>query len=255
MDAIFKICKQAQCNILVTGLEISSDQYQNDADLIVSYRNYGWKQTVTVNAIISVNADGEETYQSHNVVLHDTDCMDEDQITLPLDGLFQVSHMIIPTADWIRYVEDREPKAFDMYEMVYFYDITSKAFYKYINHKAEKVDINEVLEIDSCTSTIIREDKSTFTICHLMECFYNLCKNLLGAIPGQCSKNLDSIKAQIANRDIIWMAINVIKYLIELGQYFEAQRILESVTQCGGICRDITVKSNKGGGCGCNQKS
>lgn len=58
----------------------------------------------------------------------------------------------------------------------------------------------------------------------------------------------------IYNRDIIWMAINVIKYLIELGQYYEAQRVLEDITQCGGICKDVMVDKNTigGGGCGCN---
>ena len=46
------------------------------------------------------------------------------------------------------------------------------------------------------------------------------------------------------------MAINIIKYLIGFGQYYEAQRILESITQCGNICKEQDPK--KGGRCGCH---
>ena len=48
------------------------------------------------------------------------------------------------------------------------------------------------------------------------------------------------------------MAINVIKYLIDLTQYYEAQKILENVTQCNGICNTNTMNVSSGGGCGCN---
>ena len=48
------------------------------------------------------------------------------------------------------------------------------------------------------------------------------------------------------------MGLNIIKYLIELEQYYEAQRYLEILENCGGICSSFDDnKKQKGGGCGC----
>lgn len=51
------------------------------------------------------------------------------------------------------------------------------------------------------------------------------------------------------------MTINVIKYSVSLGQYAEAQRILEQVNTCNGFCDSINNKYktlNRSSGCGCN---
>ena len=58
-------------------------------------------------------------------------------------------------------------------------------------------------------------------------------------------------KLDILNRDIVWMAINAIKYCIEQQQFFRAQKLLEHIETCWGICKDTNNinKSNKGCGC------
>jgi hypothetical protein len=48
------------------------------------------------------------------------------------------------------------------------------------------------------------------------------------------------------------MTINVIKYSIEIGQYYEAQRFLENLIGCGNICAEYISDNKKGSGCGCS---
>ena len=181
---------------------------------------------------------------------------------MPIDGLYEVTHIILPTDVWLEYVLERNPTALTAYNSVYYYDTQSESFMKYVDEESVGVTVEEILEVNATppatvtekTTTIIRGDKNTFCVCHINECFYRLCKNLLGNLPGRCKNKTDDVKMLIYNRDIIWMAINVIKYLIELGQYYEAQRVLEDITQCGGICKDVMIDKNTigGGGCGCN---
>ena len=47
------------------------------------------------------------------------------------------------------------------------------------------------------------------------------------------------------------MTINVIKYYVELGQLMEAQRLLEELIKCGGICNDTQSPGKKS--CGCSR--
>lgn len=260
MDSIFKICKKGACGITITGLEKDNDEYlSEDSEIIVSTRNYAYSQTVTLNAITSIKSNGEETLQEYTIVKHEMDCIDESDVELPIDGLYQVTHIIIPNKEWLDYVLERDEGALDAYNLIYYYDIEAQSFMKYADGKSTPASVEEVLQVNALppsdirekTHTIIRGDKNTFSMCHLNDCFYKICKNLLSNLPGRCQNKLDDFKLLIYNRDIIWMSINVIKYLIELAQYYEAQRILEDITQCGGICNNVDTSSVKGGGCGC----
>lgn len=261
MDSVFKIYKKGVCGITITGLEKDNDEYLNETDEItVSTRNYAYSQTITLNVITSIKSSGEETIQRYDIVEHNIDCIDESEMEMPIDGLYEVTHIILPTDTWLKYVLERNPAALIAYNSIYYYDTLTESFMKYVDKESISVEIEEILEInaippssvDEKTTTIIRGDKNTFCICHINECFYKLCKNLLVDLPTRCKNRVDDIKSLIYNRDIIWMAINVIKYLIELSQYYEAQRVLEDITQCGGICDSIEISKNGGTGCGCN---
>lgn len=263
MDSVFKICKKGACSITITGLERDNDEYLNETgEITVSTRNYAYSQTITLNAITSIKSSGDEVTQKYDIVEHVIDCIDESELEMPIDGLYEVTHIILPTDVWLKYVLERDPTTLTAYNSVYYYDTQSESFMKYVDEESIAVTVEEILEVNAIppatitekTTTIIRGDKNTFCVCHINECFYRLCKNLLGDLPGRCKNRTDDVKMLIYNRDIIWMAINVIKYLIELGQYYEAQRVLEDITQCGGICKDVMVDKNTigGGSCGCN---
>ena len=49
---------------------------------------------------------------------------------------------------------------------------------------------------------------------------------------------------------MVWMAINVIEYLVEYGQLAEASRLLNRLSSCNGLCDQSQIKPRKRG-CGC----
>ncbi len=250
MDSVFKLCKQGTCGIAITGLERDNSEYLTDSTT-VSIRNYTFLQSVTINAITSIKSDSTETLDTYGVVTHETDVVDESDFNFSTDGLYKVTHIILPTDAWL--TSAIEKNGISTYTLIYYYDTTTKSIYKYLNSVKTVSSIEELLEVNaSDTTTIIRADKNTFCLCRLNECFYKLCKALFSSLPAKCYNKIDENKNMIYNRDLIWMAINIIKYLIEQSQYYEAQRILEEVTQCGSICSNIVVDKNSGGGCGCS---
>lgn len=260
MDSIFKICKNGACGITISGLEKDNDEYLNEEDIIISTRNYAYSHTITLNVLTSIQSNGTESTKEIDIVLHEVDCIDESDMEMPIDGLYKISHIILPTEVWLKYILDRDVSALSAYNLIYIYNESLKTFQKYTNSALVDIDIEEILSINAVppinitdkTSTIIRGDKNTFCTCYINECFYKLCTNLLTVLPNKCYNKLDDIKSLIYNRDIIWMTLNVIKYLLELKQFYEAQRILEETTFCGGVCKDIVKKSLNGNSCGCN---
>ena len=261
MDSIFKICKNGACGITVSGLERDNDEYLNEeGNIVISTRNYAYTHTITLNALTTIKSDGVKSTKEIDIIPHEVDCIDESDMEMPVDGLYEVTHIILPTEVWLQYVLDRDPTALTAYNLIYIYNKAEETFQKYVSNALVDVTVEEVLAVNAVppttvtekTSTIIRSDKNTFCVCYINECFYRMCKNLLTTLPGKCQNKLDDVKAMIYNRDIIWMAINVIKYLLELKQFYEAQRILEDITFCGSLCKDVMNKNIKGSGCGCN---
>jgi len=214
MEANFNICKKGTCGIQVTGLERDSDQYLDSEQ--VSFRNYTFEQTATINVVIAIDSNENEEIQSYSLVPH-TD-IDIDEITLEMDGLKRIEHIIIPTQQWFEYVRLMDEASFDLYTNgVYFLGNQDK-FYKYRLGGIEEVSFDEIFEVNQENTTLIKGSLHTFELCHLEECFFKLCMYLLENMP--CSDPCfdDKVKGfngEILNRDIIWMALNAIKYCIE----------------------------------------
>ena len=246
MNSIFKICSTGDCAVSIVGLEQDSSQYLTERQ--VSIRNYTWNDTVTLNVVIKVSSKEEDTFEDYEVVPH-TD-IDSDEFTLQKDGLYKVLHIIVPTKEWMNYVRERDESHFDDYSLVYFF--SNDKFYKFSLGTIEEVSVNEIIEANLDETTCIKNERYTFNLCHLKECFFKLCKYLLDNLPCECT-NAKDFKQDILNRDIIWMALNVIQYLLQREQYFKAQSILEQIDTCWGICGNLDKKTILGGyDCGCN---
>lgn len=250
MNAIFKICKNGNCGISIIGLEKDNSEYLADTATMVGTRSYHYTDSITIDVIRSITADGEYTVKDTQLVTHVSTGIDQADIEFPIDGLYEISHIILPnqnifTSDYA-----------SLYSKFYYYNETTDKYMLFQKDEAVEVTLAEILEVNadaltnSKPTSIIRSDQNTFCMCYINECFYRLCKDLLTNFCGKCINKLANPKQDVYNRDIIWMAINIIKYLIGLNQYYEAQRILESITQCGNICKN--QEAEKGVGCGCH---
>lgn len=250
----FTICKKGTCGIQVKGLERDSDQYLDESQ--VSKRNYTFEHTVTLNVVTGLDSKENETFEQYSVVPHID--IDIDELTIDTDGLKRVDHYIVPTNEWLNYVIERGIESLDSYSVVYYFNLPDEQFYKYHLGEITKVEIDEITQVNTEDTTLIKGSLNIFQTCHLEECFYRICKYLLENMPcnDPCfSDKMKGFKEEILNRDIVWMALNVIKYCIEQQKFFKAQYIIEQMETCWGICRDLdNVSSSNYSGCGCNSE-
>lgn len=260
MNSVFKLCKRSPCSLSILGLEEENEEYLFESDITISTRAYTYNQSVTINALYTVSSLGEEKLVQTETIIHKEQIIDESIFEMPIDGIYKVTHMIVPTSEWLDYVLKRDPGALDAYHSIYFYsfELTSFARYDKEHGTISVVNPDEILEVNACppqdvnelTTTLIKGDKTTFNLCYIHKCYYILCKNLFNSLLDRCASN-NINRLEIYNRDLIWMSINIIKYLLEKGQYFEAQRILERVTYCGTICKQALNENKNTNNCGC----
>lgn len=100
------------------------------------------------------------------------------------------------------------------------------------------------------------EEEDFFTTCNLYKCFLNRAQKLLDSYRDcnsgicnsniKCSNNNDQLEIQI--RDYLWMTLNAIQFAIECEDFETANRLLNCISTCSGICEDSTSED-----CGCGQ--
>lgn len=109
----------------------------------------------------------------------------------------------------------------------------------------EVCDLMEILEQCDGIITTQRNTKDLFSICKFRECVFKLTSEYVKNCPTKCgSGNTDA--------DLIWLQSSLwtLEFLIECGDYMEAQIILEQLSVCGGPCMSIDLKKKKGCNCG-----
>lgn len=174
--------------------------------------------------------------------------------TLPVssDGWFSLIHVVLPSKEWFyKELEKKDGSALGLYNIVYFID--SNTLYKYVNEKIEEVTITEVLEINTINTTISKTSEDFISICFLKKCYINLCSQILNnrGFSSCWSKNkIDN--ELIFKRDLVWMAINIIKYLTECEQLIEVERLIQVINGCNGLCSSSS-SSQTDNGCGCSK--
>lgn len=123
-----------------------------------------------------------------------------------------------------------------------YYYYKDQKFYRNV----DEVTIEEILDTNPHLSNIYPIYDYYFLTARLKRCYIDACQKIFDS-SGKCSRNED--KELIYNRDLIWSTLNVIEYMVEFCQYQEAQRLLEQLTGCNGICQEQTNSK-----CGCRHE-
>lgn len=187
-----------------------------------------------------------------------------DVIEIPIDsdGWFSIKHIILPSKKWFdRQLSNGRTSWLSSYDVVYYGD--NKKVFKYIpgiSQAPEEVSIGEILDLNlkARKYTIYSCYKDFVSICFLQKCYINLCQQIFnqrGFSPCWSKNSIDS--ELIYKRDLLWMALNVIKYLTqqhteENPTLNEVERIIETINGCNGLCTSNTLNSNING-CGCSK--
>jgi hypothetical protein len=240
MISKFHISKHGQCGVSVTGLELD-DQYIPEEYMLLSKYNYKHSETVTLNLLLKLDALGkiDQKISQYEIIDHENICNDISIFNMPKDGVYKIIHCIIPTDKWLD-TTSADPSAvpsniiyYNGKDFIYQKNIVS------LDNFADLIDLED--------STIISSSKLTFNMCNMLNCYNKTNQFIFDGLLGGCTNN--DIKSKEVNRDIIFMGLNVIKYNLERGDYFTAQRTLDRLTTCSDLCDSKMTKYN---GCGCH---
>lgn len=245
MELSIKVTTSDSCKVIIQDLSsYLPEDYPN-----IQEGKFKYSDTVSID-VLRHNKTQDSVYKTPVYTIHNT----ADPIAIPvdLDGWFTIVHLVLPTKEWFdKEYSKQEGSALGLYDFVYYSD--GSHIYKYVNNWSSEVQIDEVVEINPVNTTISKTEQDYVSICFLRKCYINLCQQIFnsrGFSPCWNKNNIDS--DLIFKRDLVWMAINVIKYLTECEQLAEVQRILEVLEGCNGLCvsSNITSKTN---GCGCSK--
>ena len=111
-------------------------------------------------------------------------------------------------------------------------------------HFNEEIELETLVEINPNVSEFDIEHEYYFQTCRLRKCYINICKQIFDQVASiECNRpKLDP--NLIYKRDLLWSAINVIEFMVERGEYKEAEILLERIMGCNGLCDSHCNKSH-----------
>lgn len=181
-----------------------------------------------------------------------------------VDGWFTVDHLILPTLDYMENFvipldsseESPEDTFYDGSYLVY--DIDSETYLQMdiVNGRYIKTEIDIHYIKEHLTNiNLIGIEEQLFLIGYLEKCYEDMIKYILyNNLFERCIYKDTDLDTLYRNRDIVWMALELIRRLINQCKFFEAQRLLERISTCNTFCTKSLNKLNlklKTGGCNC----
>lgn len=240
MELNINITTSDKCKIVVQDV---STYLAEDFSGIVKGK-FKYSDTISID-VLQHNQTLKTIYTKH-------DTLKSVDIPIGFDGQFSLVHLVIPNIEWFnKELEKTEGSALGLYDIVYFSDGTD--IYKYINGKTSQVTIDDILEINTVNTTISRISRDFVSICFLRKCYINLCQQIFNDRGISKCWNKNKVNSElIYKRDLVWMAINVVKYLTQCEQLAEADRVIKTIQGCNGLCVSTNL-TNSTNGCGCSK--
>ena len=240
MELNINITTSDKCKIVVQDV---STYLAEDFSGIVKGK-FKYSDTISID-VLQHNQTLKTIYTKH-------DTLKSVDIPIEFDGWFSLVHLVIPNIEWFnKELEKTEGSALGLYNIVYFSDGID--IYKYINGKTSQVTIDDILEINTVDTTISRISRDFVSICFLRKCYINLCQQIFNDRGISKCWNKNKVDSElIYKRDLVWMAINVVKYLTQCEQLAEADRVIKTIQGCNGLCVSTNLTNNTNG-CGCSK--
>lgn len=165
------------------------------------------------------------------------------------DGWYEVAHLVIPNENWL--IEAEEKGALDNFATIYI--CKDEKVYKLNGRQLTLIDITDILESESLAdSNVWMVRKNVFVLFNLWQCYLNYCRRM---IEGECSQDThcadDCNDEATKNRNLIWIFLNAIQYLVKFGEMSKAQELLENITVgCNTLCSSEMFTKQYNCGCG-----
>lgn len=130
-------------------------------------------------------------------------------------------------------------------------DISMPYYYKdgkFMYKGLREATLYEMLNVNPETSQLKITYYYYFQLCKLRKCYVDAAKKIIDERASVNCDNNGVDKKDIYKRDLLLSAINVITYLAEMEQFEEAERLLERISGCNGLCDTTSINTC---GCGC----
>lgn len=244
MELTLEILTGESCKFQVLDTTTGESGYLSDSSEVVKDR-FKFTDTIKIYALQINKIDNSYLEYSSIQWLSENKYVD---IPTKFDGWFTLNYLVLPTKE---YVETNKEELKELYTTIYCSD--GIHLYKLQEDQFVEVNLVEVIEVNPNNTTISKYTEDLVSICHLKECYIDICKQIF-ELRGfsKCLVNGSVDSQLIYNRDLIWMTINIVSYLVEFGEFTEAERIIELFGGCNNVCKSkySTTNSNN---CGCSQ--
>lgn len=255
---------------------------ENDSDLVVKHKDvyyngtYNHKErflpveqeSVLLNVVVYHSVHEDKIVHTS---INDTDVKADIYTNAP-DGHYTIYHLMLPNDVWYnKYIADESDedeelsaeyeadKPFDIIgeidQPIQIYENTKIIYYNgtsVVNEDGTAIDDLSKLVDLNIPSTIYQMSSDTFLIGNLYKCFVNISLQILDACLDKCLSPKDDQLSYI--RNIVWMGLGAIKYLVDQEHLSKAQQILERLNACPGLCNNPKPKLNINS-CGCNRSA
>lgn len=250
MNIDIKVCTSNTCEVIIKDITPTSGEsgYLPESFTGVATGRFRRSDTVTIDMLILNKTEGQEIqtliFNTENKVIN---------IPVKFDGWFNVCRVVLPSKEWFERELNKETgSAIQSYDIVYYSD--GKYLYKYIDGNSQEATIKEITIRNTEGTTISRVFKNYVSICFLKKCYLSLCQQIFNSRGFSKCWNRSQIESDLVfRRDLVWTAINVIKYRVEFNQLPEAQRVIEQIGGCNGLCKS-EFRQTSNHGCGCTKE-
>lgn len=237
-----------ELNIIDNQIFVSDlgSSYLEESDESIPLNRFRRSETKSL-AFVSINKiDKEEEVFTHTF---------GNVLNVDKDGWLKVHYLVLPTKEWLLRVLQK-PNAIGIYDIVYYISKNKVYWYQPSSEEFGEVtkleEILDIAQLPNVKTSISIVSKDQVSICNLQKCYINLCQQIFQSRGFTQCWNKNNIESElIYKRDLVWMAMNVIKYMVECNQLYEAERIIELLHSCNGICSNKKVRNNDNG-CGCS---
>lgn len=258
-----RISTNKNCDIVIyddTEYPIKGITYNNSVSLYIVQQNNSTKPEVIYNKY-----DLHNNGRQNPIVLENRNY-----------GYVTIYHIIIPKRasefDECRYIKSENFLTFDEIDQIlniqpnrslsstiieepenpdynfrYYYE-NGKIYYYSDSGIIREATQQELVDVNADSCNIVKFTYNFFSVCQLRKCYIALCQQIFNDRGfDRCFRgNVDS--QLIYKRDLVWAALNVIQYMVDSNQLAEAQRLLERINGCNGLCAGVNTGDN---GCGC----
>ena len=232
MKVKYKFCLTSDCDLSF----IDSSEYLDSSTEGLVFREFKQEDIQIVDVLEKHIIDADNTIQySSKAAFGENSFINND------DGLYTLYHLMIPTKEYF-------DNAFAVggvlyqYETFYYYD--GEKFWKFYENESTETTLNEIISRNLLNTSVLYICRNYFLTCKLKQCYLKLSEAVLSGYLKCQNKNNPEI---YFNRDLVWMALNVIQYYSDLDDWENALITYNRLQGCGRVCENVTKSS----GCGC----